>query len=108
MEVDHDFGFQPSSKINPESNDDDYAGTPEKLPQVGKSSGKRSKATVDEEELGVWGNLDKPFVGFKMASMTLRKILKHTPEQLTNLELNAEMKEEDQKPKWVQGEQEQD
>ena len=81
MEVDHDFGFQPSSKINPESNDDDYAGTPEKLPQVGKSSGKRSlKATVDEEELGVWGNLDKPFVGFKMASMTLRKILKHTPE----------------------------
>lgn len=103
MEVDQEFGFQPSSKVNPESNDDDYDATPEKLP-VGKSSGKRSlKTNAEDEELGIWGNLDKPFVGFKMASMTLRKILKHTPQQLTNLEDNAEMREEDQKPKWVQG-----
>lgn len=102
MEVDDDFGFQPSSKMNPE---DDYNCALEEKP---KSAGKRSKQSAKstsaaEEDLGVWGNLEKPFVGFKMASMTLKKILKHTPERLDNIDHNEEMKEEggDQKPKWV-------
>ena len=28
---------------------------------------------TDPEEDGVWGNLDQPFVGFKIASMNYRK-----------------------------------
>lgn len=109
MEVDTDFGFKPSSKMNPESYDDDgVCYSPEKL----KSAGKRSKhnsgkstTVADDVDLGVWGNMEQPFVGFKMASMTLRKILKHTPERLENIDHNEEMKEEgdgQKKPKWVQ------
>lgn len=66
---------------NPESNDD-YDHTPKK--DGGRGTGKKSakSSTVEDEELGVWGNLDKPFIGFKMASMTLKKILKNSPEKL--------------------------
>ena len=37
----------------------------------------------------VWGDLDQPFVGFKIASMSYRKMKKHSPEQLVTYE--AEM-----------------
>ena len=50
--------------------------------------------------MGVWGDLSKPFVGFKMASMTLRKIKKHTPEKL--LDENVKMDDaKEEKPKWA-------
>ena len=49
----------------------------------------------------MWGDLDKPFVGFKTASMTLRKIKKTTPDksQMSDeaKEGNAEMADEEGK-----------
>ena len=76
-------GDQIAAQNNPESNDD-YDHTPKKDGGRASAAGKKSsaKSTVEDEELGVWGNLDKPFIGFKMASMTLKKILKNSPEKL--------------------------
>lgn len=90
MEVDNtEFNFKTGNgeqvagvNNNPESNDE-YDHVPKKDGGRASAAGKKSaKSTVEEEELGVWGNLEKPFIGFKMASMTLKKILKNTPEKL--------------------------
>ena len=50
----------------------------------------------DHEDDGVWGNLETPFVGFKVASMTYRKRLKTEPEQVDKIDIEPE-----QKPKWM-------
>ena len=67
---------------NPESNDeggDEYDDImPEKEQKAssggGRRRGKASKSTIDDDECGgVWGDLSKPFIGFKMASITIAK-----------------------------------
>ena len=55
---------------------------------------------IDPEEDGVWGNLDQPFIGFKVASMTYKKRQKTSPEKINK----AIEKEPEEKPKWMQDE----
>ena len=45
----------------------------------------------------MWGDLEQPFVGFKVASMTYRKRLKTEPENVDKID-----KDPEQKPKWLQ------
>ena len=58
---------------------------------------------TDPEEDGVWGDLEQPFVGFKIASMTHKKRQKTSPEKVHRVE-----KEVEEKPKWMQDEEKQD
>mmetsp|Transcript_37282 Transcript_37282/g.49044 ORF Transcript_37282/g.49044 Transcript_37282/m.49044 type:complete len:95 (+) Transcript_37282:491-775(+) len=93
MDVDDDFGIKRASAssgagkgsavkmMNPEDGEYDHVSQ-----GGGKRSGRRSARALAEaaaeEDLGCWGDTNKPFVGFKMASITLRKLKKRTPEQL--------------------------
>ena len=81
----------------------DIVESPEKKEQH-PGAGRKAKlkltmAEALEEEEGVWGDLEKPFVGFKTASMTLRKIKKNTPDksQMSNgsKDPDAEMADEE-------------
>ena len=98
-EVDTEFGIKAASKLRDQEREaydtmnpevvDEYAAADEyqEIGASGKSSkrsgsrlvsaGKRStKSTTADEDDGVWGDLEKPFVGFKMASMTLKRLKK--------------------------------
>ena len=47
--------------------------------RVGRGALKKNLDVVcDGDEIGVWGDTSKPFIGFKMAAMILRK-KKRTP-----------------------------
>ena len=49
---------------------------------------------TDPEDDGVWGNLDEPFIGFKVASVTYRSRENSSPEKQFE-------KEPEKKPKWM-------
>ena len=94
MEGDDDFGIkigakkvgfvsasaipeaEPVEENNPEEKVvevEDYPTTPPDV-RIGRGALKHNQNVVfDEDEIGVWGDQAKPFVGFKFASMTLRK-----------------------------------
>lgn len=129
MEVDDDFGIRKKangkalsgkrSAMNPESVEGDAnvemedanKRSVEKIddydhPSPTRRRGRQSASTAaeDDECGGVWGDLDKPFVGFKMASMTLRKIQKYSPDKINQpADTNTEMAADGSpaKPKWM-------
>ena len=53
---------------------------------------------IDPDDDGVWGNIEQPFVGFKIASKAYRENDKASPE---DIEMS---KEPEVKPKWMQDE----
>lgn len=122
IECNDDFGFMPARKAqmaaealknrdvedNPESNDerggDEYDDImPEKEQKAssgGRRRGKASRSTIEDDECGgVWGDLNKPFIGFKMASIThakkkARKDAKATPPEKQLMDIDEPPKAE--------------
>ena len=96
---------------NPESNDerggDEYDDImPEKPEKESKASsggrrrGKASRSTIEDDECGgVWGDLNKPFIGFKMSSIVhakkkARKAAKETPPEKQLMDIDEPPKAE--------------